>query len=226
MQVIQIKLSFSNAYLIKGRKTILVDTGSPREGVRILRALAQLGIEPKDFSLILHTHAHMDHAGSTLELKRWIDVPTAIHEADAAMLASGRMGPLTATGLEGRLLLPLVNQPFPGIRANIIIKEEISLKEFGVDGKVLFTPGHTAGSISVLLNDGQAIAGDVLMGGNLGGYLFGSRPNYHYFAEDLDAIHSSIRRLVHSQVKRIYVGHGGPLAPEDVRQRFEKIIKF
>lgn len=222
-QVIPIKLSASNAYLIQGRKTILVDTGSPREGVKILRALAKLGIAPKDFSLILHTHAHFDHAGSTRELKNWIDVPTAIHEAEAATLASGRVErPLTALNLEGRLLKPFMNIAFAPVKADILIKAELSLKEFGVDGKVIFTPGHTAGSISILLNDGQAIVGDLLGGGSLGGNLFPSRPRYHYFADDLAQVRASLKKILALKPKKLYVGHGGPLELKAVQAYFSK----
>ena len=226
MEIIKLKLALSNAYLVRGRKTILVDTGSPREGLKILRALARLGIEPKEFSLILHTHAHFDHAGSTLQLKHWIDVPTAVHIADAEMLARGRMNPLTPTNLEGRLVIPFVNWPFPGFKADILINEEISLKEFGVNGKVIFTLGHTAGSISVLLANGEAIVGDLMMGGSMGGNLFPSRPKYHYYADDLAQVRASIRKLIDMKVKKFYVGHGGPLSAEVVQDYFSKDIRF
>ncbi len=227
-EIIQLKLSASNAYLVKGRKTILVDSGSPREGTKILRGLARLGIHPKDFSLILHTHAHFDHAGSTLQLKRWISVPTAIHAADAAMLASGRLEkPLTAITLEGKLMKPFLGGiAFSPVKADLVIQDEISLKEFGIDGKVIFTPGHTAGSISVLLNDGQAIVGDLLGGGSVGGNLFPSRPHYHYFADDLEQVRTSIKKIIGLKAKKLYVGHGGPLEVETVKAYFEKDIQF
>ncbi len=224
-RVIQIKLGFSNAYLIQGRKTILVDTGSPGEALKILRALSRLGIQPGDFSLILHTHAHFDHAGSTLALKRLIAVPVAVHTNDANMLARGRMNHLTPTGFEARLLMPFLSgQTFSGIKADVLIKEEIGLQDFGIEGKIIFTPGHTAGSISVLLDNSEAIIGDVMMGGYLGGRLMGSRPNYHYFAEDLSAIHASIKKIMVSAPKKLYVGHGGPLLPKDVLERFSMVI--
>jgi len=225
-KIIRIKLSFSNAYLIQGRKTILVDSGSQHEGLKILRALAGLGIEPKDFSLILHTHAHFDHAGSTRELKNWINVPTAVHQADADMLARGSMNRLTPVNMEGRLLLPIINRPFPALKADLVIKDEISLKEFGVDGRIIFTPGHTAGSLSVLLNNGEAVIGDLMMGGVMGGNLRPSRPGYHYYAEDLSEIRASIKKIMACKPRKLHVGHGGPLDAAAVKEYFAKDIQF
>ena len=143
------------------------------------------------------------------------------------MLASGRLEkPLTAITTEGRLLNPFMGMTFAPVKADIIFQEEISLKEFGVDGKVIFTPGHTAGSISVLLNDGRAIVGDLMGGGSLGGNLFPSRPRYHYFADDLAQMRASIQKIMGYKPKKLYVGHGGPLEAEAAKACFAKDIQF
>ncbi|HRK90946.1 MAG TPA: MBL fold metallo-hydrolase, partial [Anaerolineales bacterium] len=92
MKIIKIKLSLSNAYLVKDKKSILVDTGAPNEAGKILKAVKQAGVDEKDISLILHTHGHIDHAGSTAGLKRILNVPTAVHAADAFMLRTGTNG--------------------------------------------------------------------------------------------------------------------------------------
>jgi hydroxyacylglutathione hydrolase len=220
MNIIPIKLSFSNAYLVRGHKTILVDTGMPGEGEKILRAIARAGIKPGDISLILHTHAHVDHAGSTAVLARQLGIPTAVHPADAAMLQAGKMNAITPLRLEARLVKLLVNRPFPAVTPDLLLDNDFDLSSFGVEGCILPTPGHTAGSISLLLPDGTAVVGDVMMGGVMGGALFGARPNYHYFAEDVTAVHTSIRSLLAAGVQTFYVGHGGPLRRAAVEKRF------
>ncbi len=136
------------------------------------------------------------------------------------MLRAGRMNPLSPLRLEARLILPLVNKPFPPVTPNLLVDESFDLSAYGIEGRILHTPGHTAGSISILLPDGAAIVGDVMMGGYMGGNLLGSRPNDHYFAEDLDAVHASIRALLEAGVTTFYVGHGGPLQRAAVEQRF------
>ncbi|KEK25201.1 MBL fold metallo-hydrolase [Bacillus gaemokensis] len=54
----QLSLGFSNIFLIRGDKTIIVDTGRTENENRILRALKERNISPTDFSLILLTHGH------------------------------------------------------------------------------------------------------------------------------------------------------------------------
>lgn len=225
MKITPIKLSFSNAYFVTARKTVIVDTGMPGEEKKILRAAERAGVKAGDITLILHTHAHLDHAGSSAALAKLLGIPMAVHRADEGMLRTGTMRPLRPLTTEGRLIFPLVNRPFPPVQPDLLVDEAFDLTAYGIEGRILHTPGHTAGSISILLPDGAAIVGDVMMGGYLGGNLFGSHPNYHYFAEDLNAVHESLRALLFkTDAKTFYVGHGGPLQRNDVEKRFAHIV--
>ncbi len=215
--VTKIRLSLSNAYLVQGERAILVDSGSPGESRSIQRALAQAGVDARSLSLLLHTHGHSDHAGSTAELRRLSGAPVAIHAADATMLRRGRNGPLPPTRLEARLIRPVVDKPFPAVDPDIVFDQELDLIPYGVDGRVVMTPGHTAGSVSVLLAGGEAIVGDVLMGGFMGGRFRAGKPNLHYFAEDPGQVRRSLENLLAQPVHTLYVGHGGPLVADAVR---------
>jgi hydroxyacylglutathione hydrolase len=226
MQIIHIKLSFSNAYLIKDKKSILVDAGSPNEADKILTAIQNADVNVKDISLILHTHGHFDHAGSTAALKRKLRVPIAVHVNDAFMLREGRNGEIKPRNFEARLIIAFVPKSFETSQPDILIEEEMELTDFGVDAKVLFTPGHTKGSLSILCGNNEAIVGDLMMGGWAGGALFGSHPNYHYYIDDLEQVHASIKKMMQFEPTRLYVGHGGPLKSTDVVQRFSSVIQF
>ena len=61
--VIQVRLSLSNSFLVVGERPILVDTGSPKDGKKLLEKLAQYGVQ--DLALILHTHGHSVTAAAT-----------------------------------------------------------------------------------------------------------------------------------------------------------------
>jgi glyoxylase-like metal-dependent hydrolase (beta-lactamase superfamily II) len=225
MRVVKIKLSVSNAYLVVGKKSILVDTGAPNEAEKIIAAVKQAGIDPNDISLILHTHGHIDHAGSTAELKRRLGVPVAVHAQDAFMLNTGTNGQVKPRNLEARMVAAMLVKPFEPCKPDILIEEETFLSDFGVEGKVIFTPGHTKGSLSVILPYQEAVIGDVMMGGLMGGLLFGNRPNYHYFIDDLNAVHTSIQKILTYQPKTLYVGHGGPLNTEVAQLYFQNYIR-
>lgn len=224
MQVVPIKLSFSNVYLVTGRKTILVDAGAPNEADKIMKAIQTAGISTRDISLIVHTHGHFDHAGSTAALKRKLGVPVAVHVNDAFMLREGRNGEIKPRNLEARMIMAFVPKSFETSQPDILIEEEMLLTDFGVDAKVVFTPGHTAGSLSILCGNNEAMVGDLMMGGWVGGALFGSRPNYHYYIDDIDQVHHSIKKMMQFKPATFYVGHGGPLKFENVRERFSRIL--
>jgi glyoxylase-like metal-dependent hydrolase (beta-lactamase superfamily II) len=180
-------------------------------------------VDERDISLILHTHGHIDHAGSTAELRRRLRVPVAVHAEDAFMLKTGTNGEVKPRNLEARIVKAMLVRPFEAVEPDIVLEEETVLSDFGVDGKVIFTPGHTKGSISFLMGK-DAIIGDVMMGGWMGGNLLGSRPNYHYFIDDLDAVHASMKKILVHKPSTLYVGHGGPLKSADVVQRFSSVI--
>jgi len=222
----QFRVGIANVFLLRGRKTILVDTGRPADAAAILRILGQEGVQAGDLALILHTHAHWDHAGSTRQLKEWSGAPVAVHGGDAGKLRRGDNGELHATCLTGSLIRPFVKRPYPGLEPDIILADEADLSPFGVAARAIATPGHTAGSISVITPDGAAITGDLLMGGYLGGLLFPRLAGYHYFAEDLALVNASIHKLLEHGVHRIHVGHGGPLSAPRVAQRFGKLLAW
>ena len=45
---------------------------------------------------------------------------------------------------------------------DVVVKEDTDLRDYGVDARVLTTPGHTMGSISVLTSEGDCMIGDLL----------------------------------------------------------------
>jgi len=220
MKIIRLPLKLSYAYLVRDTGAVLVDTGMPGDAPRLRELLAKEGLAPEDLSLILHTHAHWDHCGSTRRLKEWTDAPIAVHRADAAMMCGGHNGELKPMGWAGRFLKPFLDRAYPGVQADILLEDECDLSPFGIPARILATPGHTAGSISLLTAEGDAIVGDLIMGGYWGGTLLSSRPTYHYFAEDAALLRASIAQLLEHAPVRILPGHGGPLDPDKVAQRF------
>ncbi len=218
--IVPIRLKISYAFLIKSRRPVLVDTGSPGEAPRIAKAFKREKMHLTDLALLLHTHGHADHCGSTADLRQLLQVPAAVHPADAPMMRRGSNGTLHPTNFTGHLIMPFVNVPFPRVEPDILLNEDYPLHNYGIPAKIVTTPGHTAGSVSIVFDDGRAITGDLLMGGILGGYVLPSIPGYHYYAEDLSQVRRSINKLLDLGVKQFFPGHGGPLEAAAVARRF------
>jgi len=85
-EIHQLSLGVCNCYLIKEEGLIMVDAGFPNQGQKFLKELKDLSIEPKDISLILLTHGHWDHIGSTNELKRLTGGKVAINQPEKSWI--------------------------------------------------------------------------------------------------------------------------------------------
>jgi len=200
--LIRIKGAISNCYLLRGKRPVLVDTGSPGDLKRILAGLKAAGVAPRDLALILLTHGHSDHAGCAGELRRRTGAQIAIHAGDAALARSGRNGVLAVQDWIGRALRPFVDEEFEAFEPDLVFKEGIALEPYGLRGRVLPTPGHTAGSVSVVLANGEALIGDTLRGS----LVWPNRARDHYFCNDPELNQRSIVRLAREGLLRCHPG--------------------
>lgn len=210
---VQMRAGGVNAFLLRGgRGNVLVDAGNPGQAERILAQLARLGVTPEDVRLILITHGHVDHFGSAAALRRRTGAPVAIHLLDAPALRQGIHHPESLrptsrlVALLQRLPLQATAGRAEGLEPDLTFDQEWRLDEYGVAARVLLAPGHTPGSVAVLLDSGEAVVGDMLTG-------FLRRPGPPIVAWDLERNRESLRRLLALSPHTLYVGHGGPLRP-------------
>ena len=89
-QVRRIVLENMSSYLIfRPGEAILVDCGNRGSEVRILEIMQKLGLEPDMLRLLVLTHSHFDHAGSTARLKELSGCKVMIHSSEAERLRLG-----------------------------------------------------------------------------------------------------------------------------------------
>ena len=208
-------LNSFTAYVIRGQKHVLVDPGPPGRAGELLEQLSRHRISLGDIGLIVITHGHADHFGSAAQLKEWTRAPVAVHELDAEYVHWGDapvLKPATRLGTVFRSFAKVKSVP---VEPDIILRDGDKLGRYGGRGRVLLTPGHTAGSISILLPDGTCIIGDLLMRS-----LRASSPSYPWFAEDLSQVRESLRRVVSSGATTLLPSHGAPYAVVDLQKVF------
>jgi glyoxylase-like metal-dependent hydrolase (beta-lactamase superfamily II) len=221
-----------NAYLIRGEAgCLLVDAGIPGSEGKIARALAKRGLSFSDIKLIVVTHAHTDHAGSAKRLRDLTRAPILAHHDDADFYS--RKAPMTfcPTGGVGRLFLktPFPHQPYEGFTPDILMKNGDALKllDFGVDGVVRHTAGHTPGSIAVELSSQDVVVGDLVASGiGIGGIAFTGRAIRPPFEDDPQTVARELIRMLEGGAKRFHMGHGGPLEAAEVMRHAKSLSRI
>ncbi|MDE3126442.1 MAG: MBL fold metallo-hydrolase [Gemmatimonadota bacterium] len=196
----------ANTHLIESeRGVIVIDAGMPRQAQRVINAIRALGHSPQDVRLILLTHGHIDHAGSAVALKRLTGAPIALHRADARLTATRDLkippGRNATTDVIGQAIAKFGwVVPLETFMPDIWLDDGMMLRDFGIDARVVHTPGHTAGSISIACEDGTLFVGDALLN-----VLHISFPLWW---EDSAAAHESACKIRALQPRVCYSGHG------------------
>ncbi len=209
-----------NCFLIQGQtKHILVDTGVPNSEKKIINQLKKHGIKLEDIGLIIITHGHIDHFGSAKEFKDILKAPILMHNLDKVALETGKSMCETLKPnhkvwdivLKPKLAKDKASPCAPDIVLNE--NEEYDLSIHGINGKIIHTPGHTPGSLSVILENGEAIIMDLASSGILlGGIAFNSRMKHPPFHDNLAEVKCSINKILALNTNKFFLGHGNPVS--------------
>jgi glyoxylase-like metal-dependent hydrolase (beta-lactamase superfamily II) len=92
-----------------------------------------------------------------------------------------------------------------------------TLLDFGINGVVRHTGGHTPGSIAIELATHDALVGDLIASGILiGGIAFKGKAIRPPFEDRPQIVARELERIVQTGAKRFHMGHGGPLGATEV----------
>jgi glyoxylase-like metal-dependent hydrolase (beta-lactamase superfamily II) len=205
--ITQVLSKKSSVFLLRFKHTnILIDSGFKTEGDSLIYNLKTLQLDGID-TLIL-THAHHDHAGNAAKVKAHFGCQVMIHKHGAEFLQNGKSPPAIGTSSTIRFLMKLFGGliqsqlKYEPCSADILVEDEYDLKEAGLDIEILHTPGHTHGSISVVVDNEAAIVGDALYGAP-------RKTLMPLFAIDTGQITQSWKKLLDTNSSVFIPGHGG-----------------
>lgn len=218
------RIGYSNSTLIlNSGNSVLVDTGV-KGNLNIFKVwFRQHNLNPADVKLIILTHTHYDHTGNLLELKKYTGAKVLVHKKEFENLKNGDTSIPKGQGMypgfianAGRRLYPRFASPKPFV-ADLINEDDFDLNDFGIDGKIITTPGHSAGSQSVLLGN-NLISGDTFVNMQ-NGRIFPP------FADEPEILLETWKKIFDMGIKVIYPGHGKKFKTEKAFSDFEKWSK-
>ena len=155
MKVRELRYCNTNTFLIEGdHGKLLFDTGWAGTFPLFCRALGELKVSVQEISCIMISHFHPDHMGIAQEIADQgavLLIPEVqkpfLHAADAIFAKE-----------KGTRFVPVRDDR---VRFFSIEESRAVLKELGIDGQVIHTPGHSNDSISLWLDEGDLFVGDL-----------------------------------------------------------------
>ena len=220
INIFPIPLGFDCCYIIKDQGVIMIDGGAPKKSEYFIKGIEKLDIKPEDINLIVITHGHWDHIGSVKAIKDITGAKIALHYNEKDWLEKSLKPMPPGVTPWGRifykimkLFAPLIN--IPATEVDIVLGDEgLSLAKYGISGKVVYTPGHSSGSVSVVLETGDVFVGDLAMNK----FPLRLSPGLPIFAEDFHQVKKSWKLLLDQGIKTIYPAHGKPFSADVIRK--------
>lgn len=176
---------------------VLIDCGMSLE---LLKKIKKISLNPTDIKHCILTHFHIDHTGACNDLKNFNrQVKFYAHDLDANAIEEKGHDSKTAASWYGINYKP--------IKLEKRFKEETEILQFGsYDFQCIHTPGHTPGSISVLVEIDEK---KILFGQDIHG------PFMISFGSNLDDYQKSMQKLLDLNADILCEGHFGVFQPAE-----------
>lgn len=182
-----------NVYLVMGRRSAFIDTGYNRTDDINVRLAYLKGLGDPEIAAIAITHRHIDHAGGAGALHKKTNAPIMCHPNEEVA----------------------ITPQLEGTRVGKTVDDGETLDLGGLTLEFVHTPGHTLGSMCVLIKEtGVLFTGDTIMGFGTSVITPGEG--------DMALFLQSLQKLLRYDLKTILPGHGNPV--EDPRAKITELI--
>ena len=219
--IYQILEGRSNSFLINSQNNyILIDTGRANSWEKLSSKLDEILGKNKLSGLIL-THTHFDHVENAAKIKEKYKSRIIVHQSELEYIMQGNSplpkGSNLATGFMVNVLGKKLQSKYQYEKVNpdIIVGEKYDLIDFGFNAHIIHTPGHSKGSMSIIIDNEIAIVGDAMFG------IFGNSV-YPPFADDPDTMVKSWNKLTNTSCDLFLPGHGKEISRKLLESQYEK----
>ncbi len=213
-----------NSYLLINREHhLLIDVGRTNNGARLCGRLDRCGVKQESLRAIVLTHCHFDHAENAAMIKEKYQTRLMAHRLETGFLAKGENPPIHGTLAWTKLLTGLLMTPwmvrllkYPPAHCDLAVDDVLDLHDLGFHARIVHTPGHSPGSMSVVVDDEIALVGDT---------LFGVWPGSVFppFAADPVVMMNSWAKLLETGCRIFLPGHGSERARHLLKQQMKSM---
>ncbi len=233
--LLKISLNMSSTYLLRSSDGYLqIDTGYDRDYSTYQKALRKLGITPDEIRVLVLTHHHDDHAGFLNDLTRDSSLTIIAHEQAQPLLLTGKNDKTRGGGYVNAWVKRLATikmrldpqwtltfPPFALRTGDILISgdNDVILRQFGVSGKLLYTPGHCIDHLAVVLDTGEVFCGDAAASFP----LFAGIKYCPVFMTDMPTAYRSWQKMLDAGGRIFYPAHGRPFPAKKLVENMGKI---
>ncbi|MDD3744373.1 MAG: MBL fold metallo-hydrolase, partial [Lentimicrobiaceae bacterium] len=221
-KIFQVLSKRGNSFLISTPEhNMLVDTGMSSAFKRLFLNINSLKLKNHGIDYLILTHTHFDHCQNAAKIKEQEHCKIIVSEKEKDFAGKGYTplpkGTTLVTDILSRIGKRLSRKWFgyKPFKPDILIDEEYNFNDDNINIKLFKTEGHTAGSISVIVDNEIAIVGDAMFGVNRNSV-------FPPFSDNQKEMIKSWNKLLNSDCVRFLPGHGKEIEKELLKKEFDK----
>ena len=222
LEILQVLNGRSNVYFVwNGTKGLMVDTGKNSSWKKLNKNLQQLKTEGKTIDFLVLTHTHYDHCRNAAKIQAQENCKILVSKKEANFCRNGFTPLPSGTFGFSRLVVSLGKRlnkkrfSYKPFKPDKVIENEMELTEFGGLVRIISTPGHTEGSLTILVDNEIALVGDTLFG------IF-KNSVFPPFANDVPELIKSWEILLETKCRLFLPGHGKEIKRNLLEKKWKK----